>query len=72
MLPGVKFRVIVPPLFIIFPADFFRREFVCLLFPRAEHFQQFGGILDFVFVEFYTDFTVCFIDGKTINVFKCK
>ena len=52
MLRGVKLRVIVPPLVVIFPADFLGRELVCLLFPSGEHFQQFGGILIFVFVDF--------------------
>ena len=48
MLRIIKFRVIVPPLAVIFPADFLGRELVCLFFPSAEHFQQFGGIRSFV------------------------
>ena len=52
MLRGVKLRIIVPPLVVIFPADFFGRELCSLFLPSAEHFQQFGGILAFVFVDF--------------------
>ena len=72
MLRSVKLRIIVPPLVVIFPTDFLGRELVCLLFPSREHFQQFGGILAFVFVDFQTDFSVCFADGKTVNIFNGK
>ena len=37
-----------------------------------QHFQQFGGVLAFVFVDFQTDFSVCFADGKTVNIFNGK
>ncbi len=52
MLRGVKLRIIVPPLVVIFPADFLGRELVRLLFPSAEHFQQLVGVLAFVFADF--------------------
>ena len=44
MLRIIKLRIIVPPLVVIFPADFLGRELVRLLLPSTEHFQQFGGI----------------------------
>ena len=52
MLRSVKLRVIVPPLVVIFPADFLVRELCSLFLLSAEHFQQFGGILAFVFADF--------------------
>ena len=39
MLRGVKLRVIVPPLVVIFPADFLGRELCSLFLPSGKHLQ---------------------------------
>ena len=42
------------------------------LFPSMEHLQQLVSLFALVFVDFQTNFSVCFADGQPIHIFKGK